>query len=231
MARMAAHDGTRVLLATPHSPGNAASRRYDPALIVAQVATLNQRLRDAGVPLTVITGTEVAYQAGMVEQLRQRALLTLGESRTVLFEPPYAPLPPMFDTAIFSLQLAGYRVLFAHPERVPEVQSDPAWLIPLVERGVMMQITADALLGGQGERLRRTAETLLTHRLGHVLASDAHGLPPRRAPLLSAARARAAALVGAEAAEALVHATPDALLHDRPLTLPPPEHPRRWGMG
>lgn len=80
------------------------------------------------------------------------------------------------------------------------MQRDPGRLVALVQRGVLMQLTADALLGGQGGRLRATAEVLLTHGLAHVLASDAHGVGPRRAPVLAAARERAAELVGAEAA-------------------------------
>ena len=36
--------------------------------------------------------------------------------------------------------------------------------------------------------------------MAHIIASDAHGLPPRRSPLLTAARDRAAALIGQAAA-------------------------------
>jgi hypothetical protein len=65
--------------------------------------------------------------------------------------------------------------------------------------------------------------------MAQLLASDAHGLPPRRPPVLSAARARAAVLIGAQAAEALVSVTPAAILSGAPLHVPPPrpvERPR-----
>ena len=96
----------------------------------------------------------------------------------------------------------------------------------------------DELLAGEPElpapdergRLREAAETLLTHGMGHLLASDTHGTPPRRPPLLAAARARAVELIG-PAADALVTATPAAIIGDAPLHLPPPRpvaRHRRW---
>src|SRR5207253_8871449 len=120
------------------------------------------------------------------------------------------------------VQVAGYRVVLAHPERIVEVQQDPNQLLPLIERGVLMQITAAALLGEQGERLRSAAETLLTHGMAHILASDTHGLPPRRPPLLAAARDRAASLVGQATAIALVTSNPAAVLQGQPLRLAQP---------
>jgi protein-tyrosine phosphatase len=101
--------------------------------------------------------------------------------------------------------------------------------VPLIERGALMQLTAEALTGHQGHRLRVAAETLLTHGMAHLLASDAHGLPPRRPPILTAARDRAIELLGPSAA-ALVTTTPAAILEDAPLHLasPRPVQRARW---
>ncbi|HEU5100652.1 MAG TPA: CpsB/CapC family capsule biosynthesis tyrosine phosphatase, partial [Roseiflexaceae bacterium] len=114
---------------------------------------------------------------------------------------------------------------------IVEVQHDPNCLIPLIERGVLMQVTAAALLGEQGQRLRATTETLLTHGMAHILASDTHGVPPRRSPRLDGAQQRAAALIGQAAATALVSSTPAAVLHGQPLRLTAPRRvtqPHGW---
>lgn len=222
MARVAAHDGTHIIAATPHSPGSSACRRYDPAQIHERVAQINAALASEGVPIEVVSGSEIFFTSSIVEQLKRGQLLPYGQSRTILLELVGATLPSALDTMLFNLQLAGYRVLIAHPERIAEVQQNPNRLIPLIERGVLMQLTAEALIGGHGERLRTTAETLLTHQLIHVLASDAHGLPPRRPPLLRAAHTRAAELVGQAAANALVETTPAALLANQPPRIPAP---------
>lgn len=232
MAQLAAEDGVRVIAATPHSPGSVACRAYSPALIAERVAALNSALVGEGLPVEVVAGTEIAYDAGIVERLRRGDLVPYGQSRAILLELAHNRLPPSFENAVFALQVAGYRVVLAHPERIVEVQQDPNRLLPLAERGVLMQITAEALTGRQGELIRTTAETLLTHGMAHLIASDTHGVPPRRSPRLAAARERAAALVGQATADALVTTAPAAILHDQPLRLPPPrrvaQHHGRW---
>jgi protein-tyrosine phosphatase len=222
MCRLAVADGVRVIAATPHSPGSVASRQYAPALIHERLREINAALAAERLSLEIVAGTEICYDADMIDQLKRGALLSYGRSRSILVELAHNTIPPMLDLPLFNLQVAGYRVVLAHPERIIEVQQDPNRLLPLIERGVLMQITAEALLGGQGQRLRATAEVLLLHGMAHLLASDAHGLPPRRAPLLTLARARAAAMVGGDAADHLVARTPAAVLHGQPLKLPPP---------
>lgn len=232
MAELAAHDGTRVIAATPHGPGSTACRSYDPTLIRARLAELNAAIAAERIPLEVVAGTEICYDAGIVAQLKRGELLTYGHSKAILLELSHNTLPPTLNNAIFNLQVAGYRIVLAHPERIVEVQQHPNVLLPLIERGVLMQLTAEALLGGQGERLRSTAETMVRHGMAHLIASDAHGVPPRRAPRLAAARELAAALIGIDAANALVTATPSAILYGQPLKPPPPrpieQRPHRW---
>jgi protein-tyrosine phosphatase len=232
MGRIAAGDGIRVLAATPHSPGSTACRLYDPMIIHQRLHTLNTALVAEGVQLEVVAGTEIAYDGDILDRLKRGALLPYGRSRAILLELPYGAIPPLLDTALFNLQIAGYRIVLAHPERIADVQHDPNRLLPLIERGVLMQLTAEALTGGQGTRMQTISETLLTHGMVHLLASDAHGLPPRRPPLLTAAHARAAELIGAAAANQLLTTTPAAILHDQPLRLPPAQpvaqHSRRW---
>jgi protein-tyrosine phosphatase len=231
MARMAAADGTRVLAATPHSPLSSGSRHYDLALIRARVDQINAALADEQIALELVAGTEICYDSAVVERLKRGELLTYGHTRSILLELARNTMPPLLENTLFNIQVASYRVVLAHPERIVEVQQDPNRLLPLIERGVLMQITAAALLGGQGERLQIAAETLLTHGMAHILASDAHGLPPRRPPLLAAARDRAAALIGQAAATALVTTNPAAVLHGQPLRLAPPRpvaHHHGW---
>jgi len=161
-------------------------------------------------------------------------VLPCGDGGAVLLECPNDYLPGGLDQLIFELQVAGYRVVLAHPERIKPVRKDPNRLLPLIERGVLMQLTADALTGKQGRNLQQAAETLLTHGMVHLLATDAHGPPPRRTPHLAEAREYAATLVGKQAAAALVHETPAALLRGEvpPSHIPPRpasvSRRRRW---
>lgn len=229
MARAAVADGVTVMAATPHgrSSANAGHTRYSVALLHERLDELRAALAADAIPLEIVPGTELYGEPGVVERLRAGELLPYGESRAALVEFPLDISRAAAEQLIFGLQLAGQRVVVAHPERYRFAQDDPNALVPLVERGALMQLTGDALLGRQGERMRRLAELLLTHGLAHVIATDAHGPHFNRMPNLGAARARAAELVGPDAAEALTRGVPAAVLADGMIAPPAPRPVRK----
>lgn len=228
MARVALADGITTMAATPHGRSSVGGWNYSVALLRERLETVRAALADENLPLAIVPGTECYADADLPERLAAGELLSFGDSRAVLIEFPNNAPPALLEQTVFAMQLARYRVLIAHPERIKAVQSDPNVLLPIIERGALAQLTAEALVGGQGATLQYVAEVLVAHRLVQVLSSDAHGRHLSRMPLLSPARARAAELVGAEAAEAMVLATPQALLSDGPLNLPPPQTVRDY---
>jgi protein-tyrosine phosphatase len=232
MARAAVAEGVRVMAATPHgSSSNSWNQsRYSVPLLRERLAELRAALAEAGLALEVVPGTELYGEPGVVERLRAGELLAYEGVRALLLEFPLNIARGAAEQLIFALQLEGYRVVVAHPERYRFVQDDPNVLLPLVERGALMQLTGDALLGRQGERLRHLAEQLLAHGLIQLIASDAHGPHFDRLPNLGAARARAAELVGPAAAQALTETVPAAILRGAPL-LPPSPTPIRKRFG
>jgi protein-tyrosine phosphatase len=123
---------------------------------------------------------------------------------------------------VFDLQLRGFRIVLAHPERNVDVQLDPERLRPLVDNGVVVQLTAASLDGRLGGAPKTAARRLLDARLAHLVASDAHA-PDVRSVGLSGA---AAAAGDASLARWLTREVPEALLAGRPLP-DRPESPRR----
>ena len=103
--------------------------------------------------------------------------------------------------------------ILAHPDRYRLVQADPGLLTPLVEQGILIQLTAGSLIGDFGPIAQQTAKILLCQGLVHIIASDSHGV--HRPSRMGAAAAAAAHLVGPEQAHALVLDTPAAILADR----------------
>jgi protein-tyrosine phosphatase len=232
LARLAVDDGIATVVATPHGPTSGQGHRYRVELVQQRLATLRAALREQRIDLEVLPGSELHYHPALVQHLAAGHVLPCGEGRAVLLECPNSHLPGGLDQLIFELQVAGYRVVLAHPERIKPVRKDPNILIPLIERGVLMQLTADALTGKQGHNLQQATETLLTHGMAHLLATDAHGPPPRRTPHLAEAQQYAATLIGEQAAAALVDDTPAALLRGEMPHLaapyPVPSARRRW---
>jgi protein-tyrosine phosphatase len=114
------------------------------------------------------------------------------------------------------LRRRGFRVMLAHPERVAEWQAAPEELGYLVAAGVLVQVTADALIRPRRARSRRLAERALRAGWVHALASDAHGTDARPPDLRPGLRA-AERLLGAGGAGWLVRVAPAAVLAGREL--------------
>ncbi len=226
LIRAAAADGTDTLAATPHL-------RHDfPSVHLREIASrcvsLNQSL-PADLEVTVVPGGEVDLiwaQNASVDELRLASYWQRGTD--LLIETPYGPLATGFEELLFRISLQGFRILLAHPERNSTFQGDPARLAALVERGVLVQVTAASLAASEKHsRSRRLALSLIEEGLAHVIASDAHSAGSMRAPL--SAGVAAAARVAPARAEWMVSDAPAAVLAGEPLPAPPQERsaPRR----
>jgi protein-tyrosine phosphatase len=219
LARAAVADGISVMACTPHARLAYLNGGDRVALIHERIAALRAAFIAEGIALELIPGTEIFAEPESVDLLHQGFLLPYGHSRTVLVEFPANVLISTCEQMLFVFQLAGYRVLVAHPERIHFVRQEPQTLRPLIERGVFFQLTAEALLGAQGDRMTQLAATLIQQRLVQVIASDSHGSHLDRMPVLRPALARAIELIGPNAARAMVEEIPAALL-DLPSTRP-----------
>jgi protein-tyrosine phosphatase len=216
-ARAAVRDGTTAIAATPHL-------RHDfpdvvPSELAARCGALQERLSAEGIELRLLVGGEVDLSWALEASDDDLRLCTYGQRGTdLLLETPYGPLPPRFEELLFDLQLKGYRLLLAHPERSRAFQADPGRLAALVSRGVLVQLTADSL--GTLERRSGSAalaRDLLRGERAHVLASDLHGAATAGRVPLSAAVKVAASVVGESQARWLVSDAPAAILDGRPL--------------
>ncbi len=74
--------------------------------------------------MEIVGGTEICYAADLAH-LEQGTLLPYGTSRSILLELPGDSLPPAVEALLFSVQLAGYRVVLAHPERILRCPTAP----------------------------------------------------------------------------------------------------------
>ena len=224
LARAAVAAGTDLMVATPHVNE---SRFIEPGAIPAAVEALAGHLADAGIDLELQAGAEIALPRVLDLDDEDLRALALGHSRCVLLESPFAPAGT-FEVLIHEVLARGHPVLLAHPERCPAFQREPARLAALVEAGVHVQITAGALTGRFGTRVREVALRLLRDGLVHVVASDAHD-DVRRPPGLTAGLAAAEAEIPGLAMRRrwLSEAAPAALLTDTPVPEPTPLPPLR----
>ena len=230
LARAAAIDGVETAAATPHVRPD--HPRVVPSELAERCGELGERLFAEGVELELVPGGEVDLLWALEASDDDLRLCSYGQLGTdLLVETPYDPLLPTFEDMLFRLTLKGHRILLAHPERNPTFQGDPNRLAALVQRGVLLQVTADSLM--RAPRQSRSAELarrLVLDGLTHALASDAHGATTVERASLGESADRASDLVGAQRARWLVEDAPAAIAAGRPLPPMPAAEPRRRGL-
>jgi protein-tyrosine phosphatase len=203
MARFCVRDGITHVVATPHCHRHCRLLRAD---ILPHVARLNEELAGAGVPLTVLPGSEVqvtdsaAYRrecaAGLYCHLGDGPAFTLLEFN---WKPEQYPADA--TELVGWLRERGTTPIIAHPERHGFFTDDPGRLRALADAGAWIQVTVDSLLGNHGSAPRSAGEALLRDYPNAVLASDAHNL--RRCSGLSAGYAWVRERFGSERADEL----------------------------
>lgn len=187
MARFAEKQGLTKLIATPHHR----THRFDNEKqgVLEAVEHLNQRLADENIAVTVYPGQEIRLHNEMVHIFNQDELLSLNHSRYILIEFPVDTLPSYTEHLLYNLQTQGYIPVIAHPERYDFFVEDLNLLLDFVKQGALTQLTAGSLTGAFGKKTKKIAETIIKHRLAHVLASDAHHLKTRTFDLVEGYKA------------------------------------------
>lgn len=186
MARMAAADGVRVIVATPH-----VDDQYDyppPDLIRELTARLNELIQNEGLALRVLPGAEVRTSPELVEALQAGKVMTVADlGKHVLVELPASGRPLYAGDLFFRMQVAGYTPIIAHAERVDWFRAEPQVLQGFKDRNVRLQINAESVSGRAGRGMRLRALRLAKDGLADVLASDGHNVTKRK-PLLTVAQ-------------------------------------------
>ena len=220
MAREAVAQGVLVMACTPHIlPG---VYHNSGPLIRQAVNALQTQLNEADISLQLVTGADNHVVPDFVTGLQSGHLLSLGDTRYVLVEPPHHVAPARLEEFFFDLLIADYVPILTHPERLKWIESKYDVICRLASRGVWMQITTGSLRGSFGRRAQYWAERMISEGLVHILATDTHNLT-KRPPDLAEGRHAAERLVGAEEAYHLVVTRPYGVLSNlAPGELPVP---------
>lgn len=218
MARIAAAEGVTTIACTPHiQPG---VYDNDAAGIRKAVQNLQDAIDRAGIAVTLVVGSDAHIRPDFVSAIRTGKVVTLNDTKFVLFEPPHHIAPQRMDDLLFDILAAGYVPIVTHPERLSWIASHYEMFVRLSRSGVWMQITAGSLTGAFGRGPKMWAERMLSDRIVHVIATDAHGVK-RRPPLMREAIAIAERIVGPEEAQNLVSIRPRAILLNSDECAPP----------
>ena len=196
MCRMAAEDGIRHMVATPHADERFFYNR-------SRYEGMLRKLKNVGCGIKFSLGCDFHFSFDNIEDaVLYPRRYTIGASPYLLVEFSDFGSMPAIREGLFRLANSGLKPIITHPERNLALLEAPEKVVELAKDGCLIQVTANSLTGYWGVRSQRMAEILLKKDAIHVIASDAHD-PVNRPPLLSQAFERVCRLAGQHVAHAL----------------------------
>jgi len=176
MAKEAAKQGIRTIVATPHLNSHYDNRK---PLILSKVEELNLALQGEKIDLTILPGQEPRIYGEILEDLEKDEIQPLNGTNYLFIEFPSNHVPRYTEKLLFDLQVKGLVPIIVHPERNSELMEQPDRLYHLVEQGALTQVTASSLCGYFGKKIKNFSIQLVEANLTHFVASDAHNVTSR----------------------------------------------------
>jgi protein-tyrosine phosphatase len=205
MYRIAANDGIRHVVATPHANDQYSYDR-------AQCELLLEKLKSLGHSIDFSLGCDFHCSFENVEDaLLHPYRYTIGTSSYLLVEFSNFSALAVMGEALFRLASTGLVPILTHPERNMALLERPEKVLDLMGQGCLIQVTAGSFTGHWGRRSQMMAEWLLKKNAVHIVATDAHD-PVHRPPVLSKAFGRVSQLAGHDSAEQLFIGNPGAIV-------------------
>ncbi len=170
--RIMSQAGVKKIYLTPHFMRNLYHNTK--AVIHPVFKELQTEVKAAGIEVELELGCEYFMDNQAAETIQEEGL-TLGKSRYVLFETMMQQIPDDIFEQTYKIQKAGYKLIFAHPERYSEIVRNPDLVEDFLHRDIYLQLNAGSLLGVFGRNIENTALRLLTSGYAHFIASDNHG--------------------------------------------------------
>src|SRR5262249_23987647 len=158
-------DGIEMMVSTPHM-FNGLSNNPRPDEILERVNKLQNAV---GSTLKIIPGNEVHISHEIAELAKAERVTRINNRRYMLVEFPQLTVPLGVEDLFYKLQLQNISPILVHPERNAQIQSRPSIVGDLVERGVLIQVTAMSITGEFGPVPQDCAEILLRHNCVHFL--------------------------------------------------------------
>ena len=235
-------DGIRTIVATPHilpeiykndrSTILSTLHELNTALMKFRVQSsefgvknsdsMTQRLNDPMTGFKLLPGADVQFSSDILQRYEREEIVTVNDQgRYLMVEFSFQGIPYQAEEVLFQLLTKRIIPIISHPERNMEIGQRPKRYYEMIRMGCLGQVTAMSLTGGFGHGVKRIAEKLLTNRLIHIIASDAHSTDARP-PILSAAVRAAEKIVGKEEARRMVTEYPQAIIDGRRPNVPDP---------
>ncbi len=163
--------GYKKLITTPHTMND--YYKNNPEIILAGLEELKNELVKENIDIEIEAASEYMLDDGFEEKFKTGNILTFGNNY-ILVEMSYMSEFPQLSSIIFDMQMEGYKVVLAHPERYNYWHNSFHKYQELIDRNVYLQMNINSLTGWYSASSKRIAEKLLSENMISFLGSDLH---------------------------------------------------------
>lgn len=163
--------GFKKLICTPHIMHD--FYKNNKQTIENALRPLKEAILKENINIKIDYAAEYLLDDGFCKIIENNQLLTLGDNY-VLIEFPNFQLPQNYLNVFFDLQISGYKIILAHPERYNFWQNDFAKYEDLKNRNIYFQLNTVSLTGYYSPIVKTLAEKLINANMIDFIGTDMH---------------------------------------------------------
>lgn len=171
MIRQFAQLGFKKLITTPHIQDE--FYKNTPETILEGIDQVKAAVKAASINIEIEAAAEYLLDDGFAQKLKDKELLSFS-GKHILVELSYFSPHPNLLSFIFDLQIEGYTVILAHPERYSYWFNDLKKFQDLKNRSVLFQLNTVSLSGHYGKDVKKLAEKFIDLGMYDFAGSDMH---------------------------------------------------------
>jgi tyrosine-protein phosphatase YwqE len=163
--------GYRKIITSPHVMSDFYQNTSE--IILNGLADIRAELKAQSISIEIDAAAEYYIDFDFEQKIGKEKFLIFGDNY-ILVELSFMEAPRNLFDIIFKLQLEGYKVVLAHPERYEYyVQKDYE---ELVARGVLLQINLLSLIGYYSPQIQQKTKELIAKNQVSFVGTDCHNM-------------------------------------------------------
>ncbi|MDA7728636.1 hypothetical protein N8838_00580 [Flavobacteriales bacterium] len=163
--------GFKKVITTPHVMSDFYKNTSD--IILKGLTDIRSELKVQNISMEIEAAAEYYIDYDFEQKIGNEKFLTFGDNY-ILVELSFMEAPKNMFDIIFKLQLEGYKVVLAHPERYAFFTMDD--YEELVRRGVLLQINWLSIIGYYSPQIEQKTKDLIAVDMVSFIGSDCHNM-------------------------------------------------------
>lgn len=165
--------GYSKLITTPHIQGEFYQNTSE--IILPGLERVKRELKKQNIQMEMEAAAEYLIDDRFEEKYKSGKMLTFGKKH-LLVEFSYFNEHPNWKQYLFDLQIEGYKIILAHPERYSYFFRNFRKYEELKDRGVLFQININSLAGYYSQEVKKMAEKFIDEEMVDLVGTDMHNV-------------------------------------------------------